>query len=134
MSAPHGLDPRFLGTVTTGLIYFSSMAKDPTNKQLYDLVSKRFDSVDKKFDLIERRFEMVEKRFDIIEKRFETVFSHLQSIRSDLRELRDGQKQHEKRLDGIEEMLGAVSRAVDKDAVMIIEYGRRITRLERSRS
>ena len=81
------------------------MAKEPTTKQLYDLVNKKF----------------------------EMVVSNLQSIQSDMRQLQKVQKEHTERFDDIDEVLGAVSRAVDKDAMTIIEYGRRITRLERSR-
>lgn len=81
------------------------MAKETTTKQLYDLVNKKF----------------------------EVVFAQLQSIQTDIRQLQKTQKEHTERFDEIDEMLGALSRAVDKDAVMIIEYGRRLTRLERSR-
>lgn len=81
------------------------MAKETTTKQLYDLVNKKF----------------------------EVVFAQLQSIQTDIRQLQKTQKEHTERFDEIDEMLGVLSRAVDKDAVMIIEYGRRLTRLERSR-
>lgn len=42
-------------------------------------------------------------------------------------------KEHDERFDDIDKVLAAVSRAVDKDAVTIIEFGRRIVRLERAR-
>ena len=81
------------------------MAKETTTKQLYDLVNKKF----------------------------ELVFTQLQSIQTDIRQLQKVQKEHTERFDEIDEVLGAVSRAVDKDAMTILEYGRRITRLERVR-
>ncbi len=88
------------------------MAKETTLKQLYDLVDKKFDLVDKKFDI---------------------VFAHLQNIQTDSRQLQKIQREHSGRFDEIDEVLGAVSRAVDKDAVTILAYGRRIARLERAR-
>ena len=66
-------------------------------------------------------------------KKFDLVLANLQSIQTDIRQLQKIQKEHTERFDEIDEVLGAVSRAVDKDAVTIIEYGRRMARLERSR-
>ena len=80
------------------------MARETTTKQLYDLVNKKF----------------------------QLVFTQLQSIQTDIRQLQKVQKEHSGRFDEIDEVLGAVSRAVDKDAVTILEYGRRIARLERA--
>ena len=81
------------------------MTKEPSAKQLLDLMTKKFD----------------------------LVLANLQSIQTDIRQLQKIQKEHTERFDEIDEVLGAVSRAVDKDAVTIIEYGRRMARLERSR-
>jgi hypothetical protein len=46
------------------------------------------------------------------------------------RDIFQGQLAQEKRLDDIEQVLRGISRAVDKDAVKVIDHERRITRLE----
>ncbi len=68
------------------------MAKETTTKQLYDLVNKKF----------------------------ELVLTQLQSIQIDVRQLQKVQKEHSSRFDEIYEVLGAVSRVVDKDAMAIL--------------
>ena len=88
------------------------MAKEPTNKQLYDLVSKKFDVVDSRFGLFA---------------------TQLENIQDDIRVMQKVQKEHTERLDEIQSTLDAVSRAVDKDAVTLIAHGRRLARLERGR-
>ena len=87
------------------LVILLGMGKEPTARQIHGFISKKF----------------------------ETIVSHLQGIQIDIRGLQKTQREHTDRFDEIDEVLGAVSRAVDKDAVTILEYGRRIARLERSR-
>ncbi len=66
-----------------------------------------------------------------LSKKLEIIISELQGLRTEIRQTKEELRKHREQLDDIEEVLQAVSRAVDKDAVTIVEYGRRLVRLER---
>jgi hypothetical protein len=65
----------------------------------------------------------IKRQFDLQQKLLEkTVY--------DIRDLRQGQLLHDKRFDEIDRSLRAISHAVDKDAVKVIDHERRINKLE----
>lgn len=66
-------------------------------------------------------------------RQFELLQHVLEKTAIDIRDLRQGQLLHDKRFDEIESVMRGISRAVDKDAVKVIDQERRITRLEHSR-
>ncbi len=68
-----------------------------------------------------------------VKKQFELLYDVLEKTSADIRDLRQGQMMHDKRFDELEQIMRGVSRAVDKDAVKVIDHERRITRLEHSR-
>ena len=80
-------------------------------------------------DGMNERFNMVFEEF----KRFDQVYLHLHALRIDMKEIRETQKADGGVLDEIRDTLEAVTKAVDKDAVTIIDHESRIRTLERSK-
>src|SRR3989344_6900483 len=94
-------------------------------------MDKRFEGMDKRFEGMDKRFEGMDKRFDRIDKRLDSQHQvltlhqkTLEDMGHDVRELREGQLLHDKRFDELDSAVHAVSRAVDKDAVKVIDQGR----------
>lgn len=54
----------------------------------------------------------------------------LQKVTEDMRDVRQGQLSHDKRFDQLEALAHATARAVDKDAVKVIDHERRLIRME----
>lgn len=73
--------------------------------------------------LLTELISFVKKQFDVQEKL-------LEKSAEDIRDLRQGQLSHDKRFDELESAVRGLSRAVDKDAVKVIDHERRLTRLE----
>ena len=65
-----------------------------------------------------------------VKKQFEIQKKLLEKTVEDIRDLRQGQLAHDKRFDELESAVHGISRAVDKDAVKVIDHERRTTRLE----
>ncbi len=65
-----------------------------------------------------------------VKKQFQLQQELLEKTAYDIRDLRQGQMLHDKRFDEIEQTLDGVTRAVDKDAIKVIDHERRIHRLE----
>lgn len=96
--------------------------------------------VKKQFEMIEKRFERQEKRFDAMKA---TLESHgqilelhqdtMEKMHEDLRDIRQGQLLHDRRFDELESVVRATAKAVDKDAVKVIDHERRLIRLEHAK-
>ncbi len=67
---------------------------------------------------------------EFVKKQFEVQGKILEDTAEEIRDLRQGQLDQEKRFDQLETAVRAVSRAVDKDAVKVIDHERRLTRIE----
>ncbi|MDO8518302.1 MAG: hypothetical protein Q7S26_03370 [bacterium] len=65
-----------------------------------------------------------------VKRQFELQQKLLEKTVYDIRDLRQGQLLHDKQFDEIQQTLQGISRAVDKDAVKVIDHERRISRLE----
>lgn len=74
--------------------------------------------------------EVSEEFMGFVKHQFELQQKILEKTYYDIRDLRQGQLLHDKRFDSIEQTLRAVSYAVDKDAVKVIDHERRLSRLE----
>lgn len=74
--------------------------------------------------------EVSEEFMGFVKRQFELQQKLMEKTHYDIRDLRQGQLLHDKRFDGIEQTLRAVSYAVDKDAVKVIDHERRLNRLE----
>src|SRR3989344_9653603 len=100
-------------------------------KKQFEGVENMFVGMDKRFEGMDKRFEGMDKRFDRIDKRLDSQHQvltlhqkTLEDMGHDVRELREGQLLHDKRFDELDSAVHAVSRAVDKDAVKVIDQGR----------
>jgi hypothetical protein len=65
-----------------------------------------------------------------IKKQFGLQQQLLEKTAEDIRDLRQGQMSHDRRLDEVEQAMRGVLRAVDRDAVKVVDHERRIHRLE----
>ena len=65
-----------------------------------------------------------------VKKQFELQEKLLEKTSEDIKDLRQGQLLHDKRFDELESAVRGISRAVDKDAVKVIDHERRLTRVE----
>ena len=79
------------------------------------------------------RFNVVFKELKRIDGRFELIYPHLSALRKDVTEIKEVQKADGEILDEIRDEMEAISKAVDKDAVAILDHENRITKLERAR-
>lgn len=68
-----------------------------------------------------------------VKEQFELQEKMLETTTDEIRDLRQGQLLHDKRFDELDSVVRGISRAVDKDAVKVIDHERRIARLERTR-
>ena len=75
---------------------------------------------------------LVAELMRFVKGQFEVQEKLLEKTSEDIRDLRQGQLMHDKRFDELESAVRAVSRAVDKDAVKVIDHERRVIRLEHS--
>ena len=91
--------------------------KEPTNRDLLEAINGRFN--------------MVFSEFKRIDNRVELIYPYLHSLRQDVKEIKETQKVDGEVLDEIRDELGAVSKAVDKDAVTVLNHVHRIIKLER---
>jgi hypothetical protein len=90
---------------------------EPSNQDLLESMNKRFNMV----------FAELKKNDD----RFDMTLRHLASVREDIKEIKDQQKADGEVLDEVLEATEAISKAVDKDAVTMVNHGTRITKLEK---
>ena len=74
--------------------------------------------------------ELMGEFMTFVKKQFELQQRLLEKTSTDIRDLRQGQMMHDKQFDEIAQALRGVSRAIDKDAVKVIDHERRISRLE----
>ncbi|OGG73463.1 hypothetical protein A3A40_01885 [Candidatus Kaiserbacteria bacterium RIFCSPLOWO2_01_FULL_54_20] len=93
--------------------------KEPTNQDILEGMNKRFNMV----------FTELKKN----DSRFDLTFRQLTSLHKGVEEIREQQKADGEVLDEVKETLEAVAKAVDIDAVTIINHETRIARLEKSR-
>ena len=91
--------------------------KEPSNADILEGMNKRFNMV----------FTELKKNGD----RFDLVFSQLQHVRTDIKEIKETQQADSEVLDEVRDSLESISKAVDTDAVTIVNHERRITRLEK---
>lgn len=94
--------------------------KEPTNQDLLEGMNKRFNMV----------FAELKKN----DHHFDLVFRQHASVHEDIKEIRETQKADGEVLDEMRETLDAVAKAVDADAVTIINHESRITALEKRQS
>ena len=80
-------------------------------------------------DSMNNRFNMVFEEL----KRFDLVYSHLHSLRKDVQEIKETQKTDGELLDEINATLVGVAKAVDRDAVTVIDHEKRLRKLEHAR-
>ncbi|MBU1755007.1 hypothetical protein KKH81_01870 [Patescibacteria group bacterium] len=104
----------------------------------FDQIDKKFEAVDARFDQINERFRAVDVRFDAIDRKFDALFEYMQKQFAFLLEtMNEGfdrlsvrATKAELRLEDVEERTGIAERAIDTDAVTIVDHEHRITRLE----
>lgn len=60
------------------------------------------------------------------------ILSQLHALREDVQEIKQVQKTDSAVIGEIRDTLGATARAVDKDALAILDHERRITKLEKT--
>ncbi|MDP4020516.1 MAG: hypothetical protein Q8P58_00525 [Candidatus Adlerbacteria bacterium] len=75
------------------------------------------------------RFNAVFKELN----RFDLVYSHLGVLRKDVNEIKKEQQAHGEILQEMNMSLDSMAKAIDKDAVTIIDHETRIRKLERAR-
>jgi uncharacterized protein YdcH (DUF465 family) len=78
-----------------------------------------------------KRFNMVLAELQKNDTRFDLVFRQLGSVRQEIKEIRETQKADGEVLDEMRETLDAVAKAVDADAITVINHENRIKRLEK---
>jgi len=93
--------------------------KEPTNQDILEGMNKRFNMV----------FTELKKN----DSRFDLTFRQLTSLHKGVEEIGEQQKADGEVLDEVKETLEAVAKAVDIDAVTIINHETRIARLEKFR-
>jgi len=101
-------------------------------------VREKFEEVDTHLVAINKRFDAVEARLDTMDRKFDALFEYMQKQFAFLLEtMNEGfdrlsvrATKAELRLEDVEERAGIAERAIDADAVTIIDHERRITRLE----
>ena len=76
---------------------------------------------------------LLKELMTFVKQQFEIQEDILEKTAEDIKDLRQGQLLHDKRFDELESAVRGISRAVDKDAVKVIDHERRITRLEHAR-
>lgn len=91
--------------------------KEPTNQDILEGMNKRFNMV----------FTELKKN----DSRFDLMFRNMTSLRGGVKEIKDQQKADGEVLDEMNETLGAVAKAVDADAMTIVNHETRITTLEK---
>ena len=89
--------------------------KEPTLRDILDGMNNRFNMV----------FEEL--------KRFDLVYSHLHSLRKDVQEIKETQKTDGELLEEMNSTLTGVAKAVDRDAVTVIDHEKRLRKLEHAR-
>ena len=76
---------------------------------------------------------MVFSEFEQVHKQFRLVHSQTLKLQEDLQEIQKQQHADSEVLDEIRDTLEAVSKAVDKDAITIIDHESRIRTLEKTK-
>ena len=76
---------------------------------------------------------LLKELMTFVKQQFEIQEDILEKTAEDIKDLRQGQLLHDKRFDELESAVRGISRAVDKDAVKVIDRERRITWLEHAR-
>jgi len=92
--------------------------KEPTLRDVLDGMNGRFNMV----------FQELKKN----DTRFDMVFRQFAFVREEINELTEGQKADGEVLDEVRQTLDGVAKAVDSDAVTIINHESRITKLEKA--
>jgi len=92
--------------------------KEPSNQDILESMNKRFNMV---FTELKRN----DTRFDLIHRQ-------LQTLKDISEEIKENQSADSEVLDEVRDTLVSLSKAVDLDAVTIVNYGNRITRLEKA--
>ena len=91
---------------------------DPSNTDLLEGMNKRFNMV----------FTELKKN----DSRFDLMFRQLSSIKDEVRDIKDQQQADGEVLDEVRETLTAVAKAVDADAVTVLNHEVRIKKLEKA--
>ncbi len=92
--------------------------KEPTNQDILEGMNKGFNMV----------FTELKKN----DARFDLSFRQLTSLHESVKEIKGQQKEDGEVLDEMNETLEAVAKAVDADAMTVVNHETRITRLEKS--
>ena len=86
------------------------------------------------FQKVDARFEAVDRRFDAMDRKFDAMFTYMQSqfelIMDKFDAFSDRQGRADIRTAEVQDHIDSIERAVDKDAVTIIDHEGRITKLE----
>jgi hypothetical protein len=93
--------------------------KEPTNREVLEAVNERFNMVFTEITRMDRTSDL--------------MFKQLNLIRSNGEEMQAEQKADGEVLDEIRDTLEAVSKAVDKDALLVINLDRRVSKLEHAK-
>jgi uncharacterized protein YdcH (DUF465 family) len=91
--------------------------KEPTNRDILEGMNKRFNMV----------FTELKKN----DARFDLVFRQLTIVNTGIKEISATQKADGEVMDEMRDTLESVSKAVDADAMSIVNHESRITRLEK---
>ncbi len=96
-----------------------AMKKEPTNRDILEGMNKRFNMV----------FTELKKN----DARFDLVFRRLTTLQGQSKEIKAQQEADGEVLDEVRETLNAVAKAVDADAMTIVNHESRISKLEKAR-
>ena len=83
---------------------------------------------------VQSGFQHMEARFDGVENRLGGVEGRLGEVEQELRGVSRRVGSLEEKVEDMDETLSAVAKAVDKDAVTILDHERRIVKLEKVRA
>jgi chromosome condensin MukBEF ATPase and DNA-binding subunit MukB len=114
------------------MVYTNDMKKsrkiaEPTLHNVIEVVQESSLRIEKRLDKVERRLDGVEHRLGGVETRMSEVEDTNRHIIRRVGEMED-------KIDEMKDTLDGVDRAVDHDAVLVIQHEQRISRLEKIRS
>jgi len=90
--------------------------KEPSNQVLLESINERFNMVFAELHKHNKRFALMSKQIGTLLQGQGELKGHLQK--------------HSEKFEEIQVTLSAFGKAIDKDAVTMVRYGKRITRLE----
>jgi len=96
------------------------------------MAKKKEPSLGDVLEGMNKRFNMVFTELQKNDTRFDLAFRQFRSLHDDIREIRTTQKADGEVLDEVRETLDSVAKAVDSDAVTVVNHENRITKLEKA--